>query len=60
MVGSMDDPCTHIVSMRGRVMGTVAGTMEGNQLCTSPGIKVASDKVIRTSDQRFKLIGVLE
>ena len=50
MVGSMDDPCTHIVSMRGRVMGTVAGTMEGNQLCTFSGIKVASGKTIRTSD----------
>ena len=60
MVGSMDDPCTHIVSMWGRVMGTVVGTMGGNQLCVSSGIKVASDKVIRTSDQQFKLIGVLE
>ena len=27
MVGSLDATCTHIVSMWGQVMGTIAGTM---------------------------------
>ena len=59
MVGSLDATCTHIVSMWGQVMGTVVGTMGGNQLCASSGIKAVSGKTIRTSNQRFDSVEFL-
>ena len=59
MVGSLDATCTHIVSMWGQVMGTVARIIGGNQLCASSSIKAANDKIIRTSNQWFESVGVL-
>ena len=59
MVGSLDAICTHIVSMWGQVMGTVAGTMRGNQLYASSGIKAANGKTIRTNNQWFESVGFL-
>ena len=59
MVGPLDVTCTHIVSMWGQVMGTVVRTIGGNQLCVSSGIKAASGKTIRTSNQQFELVEVL-
>ena len=50
MVGPLYATYTHIVSMWGWVMGTIARTMRDNQLCVFSGIKAASDKTIRTND----------
>ena len=49
MVGPLDAACSHIVSMWGQIMGTVA-IMEGNQLYTSSNIEVVDNKTVCTSD----------